>query len=333
MNDLISVIVPVYNVEKYLEQCVDSIINQTYTNLEIILVDDGSTDNSGKICDEYAAMDSRVKVVHKINAGVSAARNLGLETAKGKYITFVDSDDFIENMYCAQLLSFMRDDVSMVVLGLKGLKSDGSLKVLSHRLKNGYYCFDELKDKIIDDGTASGFTLHSSCSILYRKEVIERKALVFDPKIKYNEDGMFNTLYFMLSKKVAYINYSIAPYVYRNNSSSATHTIDLTSEVYKKNMQLIEEKLKTISSDFNNLSVQLKRRSVTLFLAEAAYAIKKKRVGYNDFIKLVKRYNVEENISTLCFPIMKKNKYIFFVLLKLRFYLIIYFIIKNKRYV
>lgn len=333
MNDLISVIVPVYNVETYLEQCVNSIINQTYTNLEIILVDDGSTDNSGRICDKYAAMDSRIKVVHKINAGVSAARNLGLDIANGKYITFVDSDDFVEDMYCSQLISFMRDDVSMVVLGLKRLKGDGTFKALSHRLKSGYYHFDELKDKIIDDGTASGFTFHSSCSILYRKELIERNTLFFDYEIKYNEDGLFNTLYFMLSQKGAYINYSITPYVYRNNFCSATHTIDITSQVYKKNMQLIEEKLQTISSNFNNLSIQLKRRSVTLFLAEAVYAIKKKKVRYNAFIELVKKYNVDKNVSTLCFPIMKKNKYIFFALLKLRFYFIIYYIIKNKRYV
>lgn len=93
---LISIIVPVYNVEKYLPQCLDSIMVQTYTNLEIILVDDGSTDNGGHICDEYAKSDSRIKVIHKQNAGLSAARNLGLDIAHGEYIGFVDSDDWIE---------------------------------------------------------------------------------------------------------------------------------------------------------------------------------------------------------------------------------------------
>ena len=100
MYPLISVIVPVYNVEDYLRKCLDSIVNQTYKNLEIILIDDGSTDNSGKICDEYAAKDNRIKLIHKPNGGLSDARNAGLEIAKGEYIGFVDSDDYIaEDMY------------------------------------------------------------------------------------------------------------------------------------------------------------------------------------------------------------------------------------------
>ena len=99
-QNLISVIVPIYNVEKYLKQCLDSIINQTYKNLEIILIDDGSTDNCGKICDDYALKDNRIKVIHKQNGGLSSARNIGLDTAKGEYIGFIDSDDYIEkDMY------------------------------------------------------------------------------------------------------------------------------------------------------------------------------------------------------------------------------------------
>ena len=96
-DELISIIIPVYKVEKYLEKCINSIIGQTYTNLQIILVDDGSPDNSGKICDKYAKEDSRIEVIHKSNGGLSEARNRGIERAKGKYIGFVDSDDYINN--------------------------------------------------------------------------------------------------------------------------------------------------------------------------------------------------------------------------------------------
>ena len=96
MNELISVIVPIYNVEKYLERCLDSIIKQTYKNLDIILVDDGSIDNSTKICDEYVKKDSRIKVIHKENGGLSDARNVGIDNSDGKYICFIDSDDYIE---------------------------------------------------------------------------------------------------------------------------------------------------------------------------------------------------------------------------------------------
>lgn len=114
-NDLISVIVPVYNVEEYLKKCIDSIINQTYLKLEIILVDDGSTDNSGIICDSYEEKDKRIIVIHKENGGLSDARNKGLDVARGKYITFVDSDDYIEKNYVEFLYNLIIEkDVSIV---------------------------------------------------------------------------------------------------------------------------------------------------------------------------------------------------------------------------
>ncbi|HFI0794571.1 TPA: glycosyltransferase family 2 protein [Streptococcus suis] len=107
-EELVSVIVPVYNVEKYLVQCIDSIINQTYQNLEIILVNDGSTDNSGKICDEYAKKDSRIKVIHKENGGLSDARNKGLDFMTGEYVTLVDSDDYLEHNCIENLYIYMQ---------------------------------------------------------------------------------------------------------------------------------------------------------------------------------------------------------------------------------
>ena len=107
-NSLISVIVPVYNVEKYLPQCLNSIINQTYENLEIIFINDGSTDNSGNICDEYAKRNSRIKAIHKENGGASSARNIGLDICKGDNIGFVDSDDWIELDMYESLYKYMR---------------------------------------------------------------------------------------------------------------------------------------------------------------------------------------------------------------------------------
>lgn len=112
---MISVIVPIYNVEKYLSKCIESIIDQTYKDLEIILVDDGSTDSSGKICDEFASKDNRIKVIHKKNSGVSSARNQGLDKANGNYIAFVDSDDYIEkNMYEKMINIMNKYDVDIV---------------------------------------------------------------------------------------------------------------------------------------------------------------------------------------------------------------------------
>lgn len=117
-NALLSVIIPVYNVEDYLRRCVDSVLRQTYTNLEVILIDDGSRDTSGAICDEYAAADSRVRVIHKENGGLSSARNAGMDAACGEYIAFVDSDDWVTEDAYEHLLSVMKkQDVKLVCGG------------------------------------------------------------------------------------------------------------------------------------------------------------------------------------------------------------------------
>lgn len=119
MKELISVIVPIYRVEKYLEPCIESIINQTYKNLEIILVDDGSDDNCGEICDKYAKIDARIKVIHKKNAGLNNARKSGIKIASGKYIGYVDGDDWIEpDMYETLLRNAVKYNVDVVETGV-----------------------------------------------------------------------------------------------------------------------------------------------------------------------------------------------------------------------
>ena len=125
----ISIIVPVYNVEPYLRRCVNSIINQTYKNLDIILVDDGSTDHSGEICDEYAAKDNRIKVIHRENGGLSAARNTGLSISKGEYVYFVDSDDYIEIETCEIALNCaIKHQADIVCFGYREIYPSGQVK-------------------------------------------------------------------------------------------------------------------------------------------------------------------------------------------------------------
>lgn len=110
MENLVSIIIPVYNVEKYLNKCIESVVSQTYKNLDIIIIDDGSKDSSGKMCDEWASKDKRIRVIHKTNGGLSDARNVGIEHAKGNYISFVDSDDFIENDMIEVLLKEIKEN-------------------------------------------------------------------------------------------------------------------------------------------------------------------------------------------------------------------------------
>ena len=117
IHSLVSIIVPIYKVEPYLHRCLDSIVNQSYTNLEIILVDDGSPDTCPQICDEYATKDNRIVDIHKNNGGLSDARNVGLDISKGEYITFVDSDDWIDKQYVETLLTLITTENSDIVFG------------------------------------------------------------------------------------------------------------------------------------------------------------------------------------------------------------------------
>ena len=151
-REFISVIVPVYNVEYYLKQCLDSIVNQTYRNLEIILVDDGSTDSSGDICDEYAQIDARIKVIHKENGGLSSARNAGLDvcTSGGELIAFVDSDDFLaEGMYPAMLSKALQQDFDLVVCDLNYVFPGGRLQLASCNLSQDIFTEEEIRKSMI----------------------------------------------------------------------------------------------------------------------------------------------------------------------------------------
>lgn len=173
MNGLITIIVPVYKVEEYLVRCVDSILAQTYANLEIILVDDGSPDNSGKICDAYAEKDDRIKVIHKENGGLSDARNAGIAQASGSYLTFLDSDDWIHESYIAYLYGLLRDNAAEISL-CKFLKvineevpiepSEGKVDVLSN---------DAVLERYIDLGDVFHPQLVMACGKLFKAELFD----------------------------------------------------------------------------------------------------------------------------------------------------------------
>ncbi|MDR6121164.1 glycosyltransferase involved in cell wall biosynthesis [Bacillus sp. SLBN-46] len=187
MDDLISVIVPVYNVEKYLPRCLDSIIYQKHKHLQIILVNDGSSDLSGKICDEYAKRDSRITVIHQKNSGVSNARNNGLLYAKGKYVQFIDGDDYIEKDMCSRLYEAMSDNCDLVICGYRIIQ-DGISKSRMHdnhinTTKDWYRDFILMYENAL---------LHSPCNKLYIKKKIK---VNFRQDISLGEDLIFNLDY------------------------------------------------------------------------------------------------------------------------------------------
>lgn len=149
MNELITVVLPIYNVEKYLECCIKSVLKQTYKNIEIILVDDGSLDNCAQICDEYEKKDDRVKVIHKKNGGLSDARNEGIRNAKGKYICFIDSDDFIKENYIEVLYNLIKKyNANMAVGNFIRVQDSNLPKITKEEITENVYTGKEMIENI-----------------------------------------------------------------------------------------------------------------------------------------------------------------------------------------
>ncbi len=211
---MISIIVPVYNVEKYLEDCISSIINQTYKDIEIILVDDGSTDQSPIICDKYKSI-TNFKVIHQKNCGVSSARNKGLDIAKGEYIMFVDADDYISTTLCEDLLSYFDKETDIVASGV--IKFAGN-KEYPVKPSIATSCTPEILKRDFDSYYRL-LLLNSPVAKLYRKGLLE--CVRFSNDISMGEDFIFNLICFEKARNIKFV--PLAKYYYnRENYSSAT---------------------------------------------------------------------------------------------------------------
>ena len=216
----ISIIVPVYNVEDYLRQCLDSIIAQTFTDWECILVDDGSKDKSGSICDEYAQKENRFKVIHQVNSGSSAARNKGLSVISGKYTLCLDSDDWIDSDYLTSLITIAdADNVDMVISAF--VYDHGNRVVV--RLNKP----TQLTPSVVTRELLT--LLHAGLwNKLVRTEIIQKNHLHF-PKHDFYEDMYFSISLMHFVKSVAYS--SVPAYHYRINSQSLTHSSDVAKRI------------------------------------------------------------------------------------------------------
>lgn len=214
-SPLISIIVPVYNVEPYLRKCLDSILSQTYTNWEALIVDDGSTDKSGSICDEYAKKDNRFKVVHKENGGVSSSRNIGVEKSTGKYVTFVDGDDKLDDQFLEQLIiASERNGGIPAVSGSKRLYDNG--------ISESYVLYN---NEILQvDLFLENKLMHTPAwGYLFRSSVIKGHHMEFDNKLAKSEDMLFLSQYFQFESKIVTIDKQL--YLYRYNPTSVCNVI------------------------------------------------------------------------------------------------------------
>ena len=327
-NDLISIIVPVYNVELYIDKCLKSLVNQTYKNTEIILVDDGSTDNSSIICDNYSANYDNVKVIHQRNSGVSAARNKALDNAKGKYIYFVDPDDWCEPNTIEILYNSLKgSDADLAYCGMFINKKE-NVEIIPPSMKNSLTTFATFGNNgnqyIVDISESLPLHLFGTfASALYRRmfkhDLIEKYNIRFDTKIFKAEDWLFYTQYLSRSSKEIIVDIPLYHYYQREGSIINTYYEENETGIEKGRyiLQQFEYYLQNAEIPQEWYYIQLSQRYFQSILRYSVniWNFKNKRSVYGKYKKVnmyIKTYIPYSKINirtlSLCQKIMLKTK-------------------------
>ncbi len=302
----ISIIVPVFKVEKYLNRCIESLINQTFKDVEIILVDDGSPDNCGIICDAYAGKDNRIRVIHKANGGLGFARNSGIETALGKYIAFVDSDDFVSlEMYNILYNEAEKNHADVCLCGFNRVINDNIILAYSNPMNKGIYTEDAvLKDILANmlgappDYPKDDFIGMSSWMGIYSKKIITENNIRFYSEREYiSEDALFNIDYFSKSKRAAIIPDPL--YYYCENVTSLTKSYK--GNRFQKCKILYEEITRRIQ--FLDIKDQAKLNVDRTFIANSRVCIMQEV----DNCKESGLKNTKKNIYKICSDSLLKD--------------------------
>ena len=218
----ISVIVPIYNTEKYLVKCIESICNQTFRDIQIILVDDGSTDSSGSICDTYADLDERIMVIHNCNQGVVQSRKVGLAVAKGEFIVFIDSDDYMDESAIQHMYESMQDSSSDIVVCGYIMDKDNSSQMIKNNMKPGVYdksILESMYSKLIfDDSNMQPSIIQSMCGKLFKKNLLLETSEGIDERITLGEDASFVFPYLLACETICILDQCYYHYQIRNGS-------------------------------------------------------------------------------------------------------------------
>lgn len=248
-NVTISILMPVYNSQEYLKNTVQDVINQSYGDWELILVDDGSKDNSKNICIELQKFDNRIRFINKENTGVSDTRNIALDNAKGKYIAFIDSDDSVHKDYLKILLSSIeKSKGQLAVCGFKERKisTNGQIEELSRVFyPKEVIAIEDMKDLIMDFGNSG--LLNPLWNKLYNREIIEENNIRFKEEVETGEDFIFNLQYFRKINNICFSKGELYYYIRRNNNSITYQYID---NMYEKGLEihnLLEDFLKDMN--------------------------------------------------------------------------------------
>lgn len=338
MKIKVSVVLPIYNVEQYLERCINSVVNQTYTNLEIILVDDGSPDNCPQMCEDWKKRDSRIKVVHKKNAGLGMARNSGIEAATGEYICFFDSDDYVKRDIiekCVRIAKSKHADI--VIYGFSDVNPSGEIiKTMVPTTKKDYYCGDEVQNTFLPDliapnivtGEKSNLWMSAWCSF-YSMELIKKTNWRFVSEREIISEDIYSLLdLYKNVNSVCVINEAL--YLYCMNSTSLTHIFkpdrfERIKIFYDECLQ-IAKKHKYNRDVINRLSYQYISNTMAalkLVMTSSNHKDEKKAAVY----RILMDPHLKAVIRSSKYPKDSIRRKVFMTLIKYRLYTICYMIL------
>ncbi|MGG0237744.1 glycosyltransferase [Bacillus rhizoplanae] len=323
MGELISVVVPIYNVEKWLSRCIENILNTPFINIELILVNDGSPDKCGEICEEYVKKDSRIRVIHKENGGLSSARNAGIELASGKYIVFIDPDDEINKNYFTKLYRIAEDNnCDAVVCGYK-------------TVPNSNIIIPNFKLNTVMNGrefVLSSSNIHSNndlCFVwryMYNLSIIKDKNIRFNEQVFIGEDVIFNLEFLLESKRAYAISESL--YLYTVNNPNSLMRIP-----YKPKLEsslLLQYKIrKDLSQKFNLLNSEHYKKDMANYYINNIYRLmidnlkNSKNINVNRELRRIVSYEMfSDSLKEIGFSYQCNSikEYIYYLALKLKIY-------------
>ena len=325
-----SIIIPVYNVEKYISKCIDSIVNQTYKNIEIILVDDGSPDRSPEICDLYAKKDKRIKVIHKSNGGLVSARKAGIDIATGKYCLFVDSDDWIDECTIEKLNNYITEYGNVDLIKFRYVFEPKKNLQPEYTMCNHILDKDE-RNKVYRELLLTN-NYNNLCNEVFKKELYDIDDKVLKMKINYGEDLIVNLKIFATAKNIVLINDAF--YHYLLNDKSITHRvmIDSIAKNVSDNIYVNKEKIKYLKK----YNIDIEKEEIVVKSVDFLYNQIKDYICYNkehNFVELQDRINATDFykfISKINVGYFKKCK---FYEKRIKKYIINSEIPKTKKYV
>ncbi|UAL46931.1 glycosyltransferase [Sutcliffiella horikoshii] len=256
-NVVVSIIIPVFNAEKYLHKCIISIINQNYKNFELILVNDGSQDKSGEICDFFSEKDVRIKVIHKNNEGVSIARNTGIEKSEGKYIMFADADDYVERNWCEDLINMAEKNKNALIINsyiIKNFRNDKE-QIIIRSFNSMQKNIEKIKkaDFLL---VYKSQLLNSPCNKIFSSEIIKENNIRFRDSLNLGEDLLFTLDYLVYSNNnIMIINKPSYNYILRNTESLDNKYYPDLFNIYKSIYKEIYMKMLLFNSDLEKYNI------------------------------------------------------------------------------